>query len=41
MSKQVYINIPVSDLAKSTAFYEALGFVKQPAFSDDHATGLK
>ncbi len=33
--KQVYINIPVSDLMKSTAFYEALGFTKNPMFSDD------
>lgn len=38
MSKQVYINLPVSDLERSTAFYEALGFVKNPTFSDDHAT---
>lgn len=40
MPKQVYINIPVSDLAKSTAFYEALGFTKNPIFSDTNATCL-
>ncbi len=41
MSKQIYINLPVRDLTKATAFYEALGFIKQPDFSDDNATGLK
>lgn len=41
MSKQIYVNLPVKDLAKSTAFYEALGFVKQPDFSDENASGLK
>ncbi len=40
MSKQVFINLPVSDLAKSTAFYEALGFTKNPAFSDEKASGM-
>lgn len=38
MSKQVYINLPVSDLAKSTAFYEALGFTKNLTFSNDKAS---
>lgn len=33
--KQVYINIPVSDLVKSTAFYEDLGFTKNTMFSND------
>ncbi len=41
MAKQIYVNLPVSDLAKSTAFYEALGFVKQPNFSDENASGMK
>lgn len=40
MSKQVFINFPVSDLAKSTAFYEALGFTKNPAFSDENASAM-
>lgn len=34
-SKQVYINLPVSDLEKSTSFYEALGFTKKTMFSND------
>lgn len=41
MAKQIYINLPVSDLAKATTFYEALGFIKQPNFSNEDATGLK
>lgn len=41
MSKQVFINFPVSDLAKSTAFYEALGFTKNPAFSDENASAMQ
>lgn len=41
MAKQIYVNVPVTDLAKATAFYETLGFVKQPAFSNEQATGLQ
>ena len=40
MTKQVFINLPVSDLKKSTAFYEALGFTKNDDFSDENATAL-
>ena len=38
--KQIFVNVPVSDLAKSTAFYEALGFTKNPDFSDDNASSM-
>jgi predicted lactoylglutathione lyase len=41
MAKQIYVNVPVTNLAKATTFYEALGFVKQPDFSNEYATGLK
>lgn len=40
MKKQVFINLPVSDLARSTAFYESLGFKKNPDFSDENASAL-
>ena len=40
MAKQVFINLPVEDLVKSTAFYEALGFMKNPMFSDDNASAM-
>lgn len=41
MGKQIYINIPVSNLDHSIMFYEALGFVKNPDFSDDNACSMK
>lgn len=41
MAKQIYVNIPVKDLAKATAFYEALGFTKSPDFSDENASGMQ
>jgi uncharacterized protein len=37
---KVYINLPVTDLARSTAFYEALGFTKYVEFSSDDASGM-
>lgn len=37
MAKQVFINIAVKDLQKSTDFYTALGFVNNPHFSDETA----
>lgn len=40
MAKQVYINLPVGDLARSQAFYEALGFTNNPTFSDDHGRAM-
>lgn len=40
MASNIYINLPVQDLAKATAFYEALGFIKNPQFSDEKASGL-
>jgi hypothetical protein len=33
----VFINLPVSDLPRSLAFYRALGFALNPQFSDDTA----
>lgn len=35
MSTQLFINLPVADLSRSIAFFEALGFVRNPRFSDD------
>jgi hypothetical protein len=35
MAKMIFINLPVSDLSRSTAFYEAVGATKNPQFSDD------
>lgn len=37
MSKMIFVNLPVADLAASMRFYEAVGFTKNPQFSDDTA----
>ncbi|MCP1375784.1 VOC family protein [Dyella lutea] len=37
MSKLIFINLPVKDLERSKAFYEAVGAGNNPAFSDDTA----
>ena len=37
MSKLIFLNLPVSDLQRSVAFYEAIGAEKNPMFSDDTA----
>ena len=35
MPKMIFLNLPVTDLAKASKFYEAIGGVKNPKFSDD------
>ena len=37
MPQQFFISLPVRDLPKSKAFYEAIGAVNNPQFSDDTA----
>lgn len=37
MPQMIFINLPVADLAKSKAFYEAVGATNNPAFTDDTA----
>lgn len=39
MSK-LYINLPVSNLSKETAFYEAIGFTKNTDFSNENASAM-
>jgi predicted lactoylglutathione lyase len=36
-SKMIFINLPVTDLRRSTAFYEALGWKVNQEFTDDNA----
>ncbi len=40
MTKMIFINLPVADLAASTAFYAALGFTKNDMFSDEAASSM-
>ena len=37
MTKQIFINVAVSDLQKSSDLYTAMGFEMNPQFSDDTA----
>ncbi|HSI78534.1 MAG TPA: hypothetical protein VK957_21725 [Lunatimonas sp.] len=36
MKKQIFINLSVKDVEKSTDFYAQLGFSNNPEFTDDH-----
>ncbi len=38
MAKMIFVNLPVADLARATAFYEAVGAVKNPQFCDPTAS---
>jgi uncharacterized protein len=37
MTTMIFVNLPVADLPKSMAFYEAIGFTNNPQFTDDTA----
>ena len=41
MPRLIFISLPVADVARSTAFYEALGFEKDEAFSGAHAASFR
>lgn len=38
MPKMIFVNLPVADLKRATAFYEKIGATKNPQFSDDTAS---
>ncbi|MBZ6077193.1 VOC family protein [Microvirga puerhi] len=38
MTKLIFLNLPVSDLARATAFYEAIGVTKNEQFCDGTAS---
>jgi uncharacterized protein len=38
MAKLIFINLPVGDLKRATAFYQAIGAVKNEKFCDDTAS---
>ncbi|KQM21549.1 VOC family protein [Novosphingobium sp. Leaf2] len=40
MAKMIFVNLPVTDVAKATAFYEAVGFVKNEAFSNAQVSAM-
>ncbi|MBS0284843.1 MAG: lactoylglutathione lyase [Proteobacteria bacterium] len=41
MAKMIFVNLPVADVAKSTAFYEAIGMKRNPTFSNDRASAME
>jgi predicted lactoylglutathione lyase len=40
MPKTIFISLPVSDVARSTAFYQGVGAVKNEAFSDPSTSSI-
>ena len=41
MSRMIFVNLSVADLAATEAFYSAIGFTKNEVFSDETAMGLE
>lgn len=37
MGRMIFVNLPVADLPRSIAFYQALGFANEPRFTDETA----
>lgn len=35
MNRMIFVNLPVTDLKASTAFYKSIGFKNNPQFTDD------
>lgn len=40
MAKRIFISLPVTDVAAATAFYEAIGCTRDPAFSNEAAASM-
>jgi len=40
MPKMIFVNLPVKDLAASTAFYKAIGCEQNMRFSDENASSM-
>ncbi len=40
MAKMIFVNLPVTDLKASMAFYEAVGFTNNPQFTNDQAAAM-
>jgi hypothetical protein len=41
MARMIFVNLPVKDLAKAKAFYEAIGFTNEPRFTDETAAAMQ
>lgn len=40
MPKMIFVNLPVADVTKATAFYEAIGMIRDPRFSNEQASAM-
>ena len=40
MTQMIFVNLPVADVAKATAFYEAIGCIKDERFSNEMASAM-
>jgi uncharacterized protein len=40
MHKQIFVNLPIADMAKSQAFFRALGYSFDPNFTNDQGASL-
>ena len=40
MAQMIFVNLPVADLERSRAFYEAIGFKNEPKFTNDMAAAM-
>ena len=40
MSQKIFVNLPVTDVPRSTAFYEALGATRNERFSNETTSGM-
>ncbi len=40
MSKMIFVNLPVADVASATTFYTAIGFEKNAMFSTEQASAM-
>ena len=40
MTRTIFINLPVTDLPRSMAFYEAVGFTNNPMFTNEQAAAM-
>src|SRR5688500_4370907 len=41
MPKMIFVNLPVTDLPRSMAFYEAVGFTNNPVFTNEQAASMQ
>ena len=41
MTQMIFVNLPVTDLPRSMAFYDGIGFTNEPNFTDDTAAAMQ